>query len=111
MKVRNKILIFIVFVLVSYIFYSYGKVEYLTYKHKYNFEGKIAYAVDRAEDFEYTKVFEYSENEANVLFGRRGYKVLLKLKKNSEGVWKVDDEIKSWSSSGSADDFIWPYYK
>ena len=111
MKARKKILIILVFVLGGYIFYSYGKVEYLTHKYKSNFEGKIDYAVHRAEDFTYTKVFGYSKNEAKILLGKSGYKVLLKLQKNSEGVWKVDEEMKSSSSSGTADDFIWPYYK
>lgn len=38
-----------------------------------------------------------------------GEKVLLI---KSEGKWKVEETLASWSSQGSADDyFIWPYFK
>ncbi len=108
MKKWHKLLVTILIIL---IIYPYLKTEYLTYNYAEEFNDKKIYE-GHFIALEYMKVFEYSDKKAKVYYVSKNkeYGMVFILKRNENGPWKVVGDIKSWSKTGSADDFIWPYY-
>lgn len=90
----------------------YIRVEVLTWQHKsefstlYNLNGML-------KDIEYFKIMSYSKKSAEVYYVSRGKKAgfLYKFVQNDKGEWQLEGWDVVWSSSGSADNFIWPYYR
>lgn len=64
------------------------------------------------EGIEYYKVMEYTEDEAEVLCVSKGHGStnLCKYKKRGNS-WCLDEWECIWSKTGSADSFIWPFYR
>ncbi len=108
MKIWRKVTTII---LIALIIYPYFKTEYLTYKYVDEFNDINIYGGYFSE-LEYIKVFDYQNNFAEVYYvsKNKGYGILLSLKMNKNGLWNIDEFIKAWSKTGTADDFIWPYY-
>lgn len=101
----------IVTLLIVLIIFPYLKTEYLTYKHSDEFSDRRIYEGHFLE-LEYIKVFDYSDKTVKVHYvaKNKAYGMLVELKKNGVGNWEINSFIKEWSKTGSADDFIWPYY-
>ena len=57
------------------------------------------------------RILSYGKRHAKVYFYNESFGVCIRFTKQN-GQWKAEQELASWSSQGSADDyFIWPYYK
>lgn len=89
----------------------YIKVEVLTWQHGSEFaslyrQGNII------DEIEYFKVMEYSEASAKVYYvtGNRSAGILITFIQQ-DGKWVIEKWDAIWSKSGSADDFIWPFYR
>lgn len=112
MKMKKNIFIIILFCAFLAGIVPYIKVEVLTLQHKaefrtlYNSNGMI-------KDVEYLKVMDYSKESANVYYVTSGKKAgfLYKFIRRNEEGWQLEGWDVVWSSSGSADNFIWPYYR
>jgi hypothetical protein len=64
------------------------------------------------DDIEYFKVMEYSKTSAHVYYvtkNRTSADLFTFSKK--DGQWVIEKWTTIWSRSGSADGFIWPYYR
>ena len=98
-------------VLIIYIILSYSRVEILTLLHGNEFEG-LQKQTNMIGDSKYLKVFEYSEENAQVYYveeGGLGGDMLTFEKNNDEWVMISWDAV--WSKYGSADDITWPFYR
>lgn len=89
----------------------YLRVEYMSAKHGDTF-AKSYHGTGMFEDIEYLKVMEYSEREAKVYYvlSKKVAGILAEFE-NRNGIWKLTGWGAIWSTSGSADGFIWPYYR
>lgn len=89
----------------------YLKVEYLTEKHGNAF-AELHQSIGMFEEIEYLKVMDYSESEAEVYYvvSEKAAGVLAEFERRN-GSWELAGWETVWSSSGSADGFIWPYYR
>lgn len=90
----------------------YLKVEILTLQ--YGSEFSILYkSKGILNEIEYFKIMNYSKESADVYYITKGKKagLLYKFNRDDEGVWQLENWDAVWSSSGSADSFIWPYYR
>lgn len=90
---------------------SYIKVEILTWKHGPEF--KNAYILNNLTDeIDYFKVMDYSETSAQVYYvtKARSSGDLFRFARK-DGHWVLEKWETIWSRTGSADDFIWPYYR
>ena len=104
-------MILIGMVLLCLILIPYAKVEILTVLHKDEFPN-ILDDIGMIDNMEYFKVMAYSKNNAEILCIGEGHtvSVLVKYKKN-QNIWYAEDWSCIYSKSGTADDFIWPYYR
>lgn len=108
-KIKKSILIIILclfFLLV--IFFPYIKAEILTIKYGDEFEG-LQKQTNMLYEVEYYKVIKYSCDTAEVFYISNSGD-LLTFEKDSDGAWKYSRWETIWSNSGSASDFMWPYY-
>lgn len=89
----------------------YLKVEYLTEKHGGTF-AELYHSIGLFEEIEYLKVMDYSESKAEVYYvvSEKAAGVLAEFESRSDS-WELAEWETVWSSSGSADGFIWPYYR
>lgn len=97
--------------LLGIIFIPYIKVEILTYLHGKEFYG-LEEQVNMLAESEYCKVFAYdSKHLALVYYVEKNHSSanLFTFIKEDED-WKLYQWDTIWSSSGTADDFIWPFY-
>ena len=60
---------------------------------------------------DYFKVMEYSSDDASVYYIAHGSDGELIRFHNENGQWIMVSWKTIWSTSGSADSFIWPYYR
>jgi hypothetical protein len=83
--------------------------EVLTWQHGTEFTG-LQKSTGMIDEVDYLKVLDYSENFAKVYYVSNdgGGDMLIFVKDN--GNWKLETWETIWSTSGSADDFIWPYF-
>ncbi len=114
MSKKNKYKILIIVILLPtfiFIISSYLKVEILTYKYSEEFDHKEIYGADYNQ-LEYIKVFDYSIRTSIVYYVRKDKTngMLVELIKDGTNNWVIKKYIKEWSKTGTADDFIWPYY-
>lgn len=89
---------------------DFARCEYLTSKYGYQFE-ELYKENTMITDTEELKVIDYSDNFARVYYVSKGKTDgnILTFKKDNDK-WKYFSwEETVWSSSGSADGFVWPY--
>lgn len=105
---NKKVKILIVCILMI-IFLPYLNVELLTFRYGKDFELK---EYNMVTGISYCKVMKYRKNYAEVLYVCKGEAtILVKYERDDSGEW-VDNYWECiWSASGSADEFIWPYYR
>lgn len=101
--------IVVVLTAVFVLFWPYIKVEYLTMKYGDEFVG-LEEQTNMLHDSRYLKVFGYDENEA-VIFYVSDSGDMVTFVKDENGSWSVKTWKTIWSTTGSADEFIWPYYR
>ena len=109
-KTSKRILILIVctvFLLV--LFFPYIKAEILTLKYGNEFYD-LQKQTNILTDAEYYKVISYSKDTAKVFYVSDSGD-LLTFKKNDDGCWELSGWKTIWSTSGSASEFMWPYYR
>lgn len=108
-KIKKSILIIIVCVAFLLLLFSpYIKAEILTVKYGDEFDG-LQKQTNMLSDAEYYRVVSYSLDTAKVFYVSNSGD-LLTFKKDSAGAWKYSGWKTIWSDSGSASEFIWPYY-
>lgn len=95
-----------VFFLIGFLTYPYIKAEILTalYAHEFTDLEKDNYFL---ADYYFIKVFDYSKNIAQIYYRGGSIDLVTYIKK--DGKWEHYTWETIWSS-GSADDFIWPFY-
>lgn len=108
LKKPTVIVIFIIIVL-TILFFPYIKSEYLTLKYGKEFEG-LEKQTNMLSDSSYYKVLDYSENKARVFYVSDSGDIIV-FQKNPQGEWIYQSWDTIWSKSGSADGFMWPYYR
>lgn len=108
---KKKIIIVVCILFV--IFFPYLKVELLTLIHGEMFEcSAFPSEFPMVDDISYCKVMQYKEEKAQVLYVSKGsVTILVYYKKDNNDNWVVHDWKCVWSSTGSADGFIWPFYR
>lgn len=112
---KSKKIIFIVLTIVVFliiwIFSPYIKAEILTYKYGEMFEEEYM-QTNMIDEIEYYKVVDYSDTMAKVLYVEKNHitgNLIVFTKDNNN--WKLLLWKAVWSTTGSADEFMWPYYK
>ena len=104
MKKRILKIVVVVFV-IWYLFF--GRIELLTALHSHEFEGEYK-QTHMIGGHPKPKVMQYSSDTAKVYYvDKNGGDVLWFKKKDDQ--WIMTDWDTVWSSSGSADGFIWPF--
>jgi len=88
----------------------YSKVEHLT--AKYGEEFKDLHRMSGfIQEIEYFKVFSYNETIAHVYYVEKGHSTRNYFIFQKNGLeWALESWECLWSSSGSADRNIWPFY-
>ena len=108
-KIKKSVLIIIVCVsLLLILFVPYIKAEILTMKYGDEFDG-LQKQTNMRSNAEYYRVLSYSHDTAKVFYVS-GSGDLLTFKKDATGAWKYSEWKTIWSNSGSASEFMWPYY-
>ena len=102
----------IVIILLSIWIFAIAKCEYLTYRYGAQFENAyVGHTMFETPD--YHKILEYSETRAVVYyvswFGC-GNTVVFE-RQDAQSSWEFVSWNTDWSSSGSADGFVWPYIR
>lgn len=109
MKKYRIILTLIALVLVI-TFFPYLKAEFLTYRYGSEFAGLETQT--NMLHSSYYKVLNYSERKADVFYvSVSDTGDLITFIKDENGDWIIETWKTIWSTSGSADGFIWPYYR
>lgn len=110
-KITNLIKGIVVGYILGLIIVPYVKVEILTFLHSKEFYG-LERQVSLVGESEYYKVFSYdSKHLARVYYvGKNHSYGNMFTFINEGGNWNLYQWDTIWSSSGSADDFIWPFY-
>ena len=103
---KSKYILITVFFLIGFLIYPYIKVEILTYLYSKEFLylEKDNYFL---ADYYYIKVFDYSKNIAQIYYRGGSIDLVTYIKK--DGKWEHYMWETIWSS-GTADDFTWPFY-
>ena len=113
MKIRKRLIIIIIITVaiigMGVLFFPYIKTEYLTIKYGEEFVG-LEQETNMLNPARYHKVFSYSQERAEVFYVSDTGD-LITFVKNSNGNWEREEWKTIWSTSGSADEFIWPYYR
>lgn len=115
MMKKNKKTKYLLYVVVAtviiFVTASYGKVEFLTFQYGDEFS-KEYNQIGMFDEIEYFKVMEYTDGVAQVYYviKDRSAGVLVNYLK-IEKTWSLDTWKTVWSSSGSANGLIWPYYR
>jgi len=110
-KLKIIIMICIIAIAVLVLFSPYLKAKYLT--TKYGDEFKNGYAqTGFIDDVEYFRVIDYSKDSAKVFYVTKKHATgdLIEFKKSNDG-WEKESWKTVWSKTGSADSFMWPYYR
>ena len=95
-------------VIILFICFSYGKVEFLSLKYSDLFKNNHNNMI---QNVDYCKVLKYGNDKAEVLFisDNHGNKDIVFYEKIDD-IWTETCWKTVWSSSGTADGFIWPFY-
>lgn len=111
-KIRKLIKGIIIGYILGVLIIPYIKVEILTYLYGKEFDG-LDKQTNMLVGSEYYKVFSYdSKHFARVYYIDKDHtsRNLITFTKE-DGAWKLYQWDTIWSSSGSADSFMWPYYR
>ena len=108
MKKNRKILVVIIF-LILIILLPYAKTEILTIRYGEEFQG-LENQTNMLTNSKYHKVFSYNDTKAKVFYVSDTGDMITFVK-NNNNEWKIYEWKTIWSHSGSAEDFIWPYYR
>ena len=106
---KRMAIIIIVSVFIIALFFPYLKAAYLTLLHGEEFEG-LELQTHMLNEARYFRVLEYSENEATVFYVSDTGD-LITFVKNESDQWTIQCWKTIWSTTGSADEFYWPYYR
>ncbi len=110
MKHKKGIIIgLLVLVIVFVAAFPYIKAEYLTKKYGHEFEN-LQEATNIIGDVRYLKVLSYSPEKATAFYVSDTGD-LLTFEKTADDTWAFVTWYTVWSKSGSADGFMWPYYR
>lgn len=93
------------------IFLPYIKAEILTLKYGQQFENEYS-QTNMIDDIEYMKIIEYSDTHAEVFYVTGNHEtgeLMIFEKKDEDWVYVYWNTV--WSKTGSADNFLWPYYR
>ncbi len=113
---KKKIILIAIGVIVTvlqirFIVIPYAKVEILTAQHGAEFPN-VAEDVGMIGDVLYIKVMEYDDEKAEVYAVATGRDVtVLCYYENINDKWQLERWECIWSSTGSADSLIWPFYR
>ena len=112
MKKRRKIIIVTIILLIFLFFIiPYVKVECATLLHGDEFSDLYT-ETHMKDDISYLKVMGYDKKSASIYYVEKEHKgaILCEFTKQG-GEWRLNVWKTIWSKSGSADGFIWPYYR
>ena len=112
MKKLKKFVVVLFPILIFFLIWggSLAKCEILTLKYGNEFS-EIYKSNTMLGDMEYWKVIDYSENQARVYYISNNYSrgdILTFIKES--GTWKCESWNTVWSTTGNADNTIWPYW-
>lgn len=110
MKKRKCVLGSVLILIVCVVILPYARVEILTALHKGEFETEYT-QTHMVDDIEYLKVINYSGETANVYYVLKNHAAaILVTLERSDNNWTIITWKTVWSKTGSASEFIWPYY-
>ena len=104
----KKILAVIAALIVILISFPYLKAEYLTARYGFQFED--LYMQTHMIGSDYCKVLDYDGSHARCVYVEKGVTTCVLEFKCHDGDWELTYWECVWSSSGSADDLMWPLY-
>ncbi|MBQ4052589.1 MAG: hypothetical protein IJD09_02965 [Clostridia bacterium] len=108
-KIKGLLALFLcIIVIVVIIAAPYIKAEYLTAAYGNEFKGLEA-QTHMLNNSRYHKVLEYSDDAAKVFYVSDTGD-LITFVKNADS-WELSEWKTVWSKTGSASDFMWPYYR
>lgn len=110
-KNKRKIIIWLFCIaLFLIIAFPYLKSEYLTQRYGNEFK-ELYLQTGMIEEIEYFRVLKKNNESADVNYITKDHSssVLITFKLENQN-WILNEWRTIWSKSGSADDFIWPYY-
>ena len=108
MRKKRKVILILVVLLILLVIFPYIKVEYLTIKYGEDFVG-LEQQTNMLNPSKYHKVMEYSSIQAKVFYVSDTGTLITFTKEGTEWVIKSWETV--WSTTGSADEFFWPYYR
>ncbi|MBB6217231.1 hypothetical protein HNQ80_003350 [Anaerosolibacter carboniphilus] len=111
MKKFRETLIVIAICTLIFLIVPYIRVEILTWQHGSEF-ATLYRLTNMIDGIDYFKVMDYSDTSARVYYvgNNRVTGSLLRFIRK-DGQWVLERWDTVWSRTGSADDFIWPYYR
>ena len=109
-KIKKIIFFLILLLMVVYVVVPYTRVEVLTYRYGNQFENEYNQTT-MVGYVDYLKVMDYSEEEATIFYVTKGVDGIQMKFLKIDSFWVLDEWNVVWSTSGSADGFIWPYYR
>ncbi|MBQ7936615.1 MAG: hypothetical protein IJ333_09780 [Clostridia bacterium] len=107
-RIRKMILAVLIIIVLFVLALPYIRVEYLTFRYGTEF-AQLEQQTNMLHDSRYLKVFEYSEDEATVFYASNTGDMITFVKDGD--TWKLETWKTIWSKTGSADEFVWPYYR
>lgn len=113
MKKSKYVYIGIILIVIAFLLFWFGSIIYCelaTSLHKEEFNDAMC-EIKNIVKVDGLKVIRYSKQRAKVYFYSSSGGVLVSYIKNANGIWEEAEWEKSWSKTGSADDFIWPYIR
>lgn len=108
MKKKSVMFICICLIFLLILFFPYLKAEFLTAKYGHEFDG-LQKQTNMLPESKYYRVLSYSYDIAKVFYVSNSGDLLI-FNKDSNGGWKYSEWKTIWSTSGSAGEFMWPYY-
>lgn len=105
-RIKKRKILLIICILV--IIVPYIPVEYRTFVHESEFTDEYE-QTNMIDNVKYLKVFEYSSNNAKILYVTPYTKNFVYFTKK-DNKWIMDSWDCVWSSIGSASDFTFPFY-
>lgn len=108
MKKKKRWLWFITALLLIILAFPYIKAEYLTARYGDEFAGQEQ-QTRMLNPAKYYKVIDYSPTQASVFYVSDTGDVIT-FDKTEDG-WQMTDWETIWATTGSSDEFYWPYYR
>lgn len=112
MRNKRKVILVIILLFLVGVMFPYAKVELQTYRYGSEFTS-LCKSNGFISEFKYLKVMNYSEEIAEVYYVTKNKTsgLLYRFVKDSDSAWQLEGWDAVWSEHGSADGFIWPYYR